>query len=140
MMSVREKGVWAEVEEDKAGIKGDGSTLDFGWWVHNVICRWCFIKLYTWNMYYFINFTSINSIKNKMEKKKNQLSHPNWAVDWKFLLKDVDLSSSHFKFKIVLVFAKCGTDFSCFYYAFSNKTQMSTTLNWYKMYYFENHW
>lgn len=29
--------------------------IDFGWWTHITICRWCIIELYTWTLYNFIS-------------------------------------------------------------------------------------
>ena len=46
-------------EEGKGGHKyGDWRKLDFRWWAHDGIYRWCVIKLYTgklYNQYFPIN-------------------------------------------------------------------------------------
>ena len=45
-----------EHEEGKGvQICGDGKTLGFGWWAHNVTYRWCMTASYTWNWYNVIN-------------------------------------------------------------------------------------
>ena len=33
---------------------GDRKRLCLGWWVHDAVCRWCFIELYTWNLHGFV--------------------------------------------------------------------------------------
>ena len=55
LVIIRGKRRQREVEERKERIKGDGRRLDLGWWTLNTIYRWCIIKLYTWNLYNFIN-------------------------------------------------------------------------------------
>lgn len=47
---------WGGDEEDRGRqIHDDGRRLKFGWWAHNVICRWRILELYTWNSYNAIN-------------------------------------------------------------------------------------
>ena len=52
--SQRERGV-GEWKWARGGQMGNGNRLDFGWSAHDAGCRWCFIELYTWNLYVFIN-------------------------------------------------------------------------------------
>lgn len=41
-----------------------------GWWPHHAMCRWSVIKLYSWNLYGFINHCQLKSlIKNTFFKK-----------------------------------------------------------------------
>ena len=52
----RGEGRWREDEEGKGGhIQGDGRRLDFGWWAHSAMYRWCVICLFIWNSYNVIN-------------------------------------------------------------------------------------
>ena len=54
-------------EDNEGRIYGDRMTLDFGWWAHSGIYRWCIIKLNTWNLYNVIN----QCYSNKFNLKKN---------------------------------------------------------------------
>ena len=68
MVVTREKGGWGEVVKGNRGqIYDDGRRSDFGGWTHNVmhVYRWCIIKLYTWNLYNFINQCQANEFKEK---------------------------------------------------------------------------
>ena len=46
------------------GINGDGQRICFWRWMHDVVCRWCFVELYTWNLYGFVNQTLLNKLNN----------------------------------------------------------------------------
>ena len=59
----RGKRGFGEMEEAKGGLNGDRKTL-LGQWMHDAVCRWCFVELYTLEIYMVLwtNVTPINSI------------------------------------------------------------------------------
>ena len=53
------------------GDKWDEKRLCFGWQMHNTVCRWCFVQLYTWNLYGFIK----QCHPNKLIKSQNKVKY-----------------------------------------------------------------
>lgn len=51
------------------GENGDGKRLCLGWWAHDAMCRWCFIVLYTWSLYCFLNQCHTNKFCKKIKIK-----------------------------------------------------------------------
>ena len=48
----------------------DGKRLFLGRWTHDVVCRWCFIELYTWNLYGFVKQYHPNNLFKRQSLSK----------------------------------------------------------------------
>ena len=47
-------------------VKWGGKRLCLGRWACNSVCRWCYVELYTWNLYDLVNQCHPNKFNLKM--------------------------------------------------------------------------
>ena len=65
----RERGAGAR-QVGKEGGNGDRKRLCLAWWAHDTMCRSCFLEMYTWNPYSFVNQCHPNKEQKETKKEK----------------------------------------------------------------------